>query len=79
MFTSNYIAGQWVAGEDSIPNINPSDTRETIGDFAQASSSQVEEAIDHGETLAVGKTIEDPAFRPLIDHEGDYEGGEEEL
>jgi aldehyde dehydrogenase (NAD+) len=43
--TSNYINGQWVAGEDTISNINPSDTRETIGEFAQASTAQVEEAI----------------------------------
>ena len=43
--TNNYINGQWVAGEDNIPNVNPSDTRETIGEFAQASPAQVEEAI----------------------------------
>ena len=46
MQTSNYINGQWVAGDNTVPNINPSDTRETIGEFAQASDSQVEEAID---------------------------------
>ncbi|WP_423908650.1 hypothetical protein [Candidatus Spongiihabitans sp.] len=39
--TNNYSNGHWVAGEDSVPNINPSDTRETIGEFAQASSVQV--------------------------------------
>ncbi len=43
--TNNYSNGHWVAGEDSVPNINPSDTRETIGEFAQASIAQVEEAI----------------------------------
>ncbi len=46
MQTNNYINGQWVAGESTMPNINPSDTRETIGEFAQASVNQVEEAID---------------------------------
>ncbi len=45
MKTENYINGQWVAGEENVANINPSDTRESIGDFAQASTSQVEEAI----------------------------------
>jgi acyl-CoA reductase-like NAD-dependent aldehyde dehydrogenase len=45
MQTQNYIDGQWVAGESAVPNINPSDTRETIGEFAQASTNQVEEAI----------------------------------
>ena len=43
--TNNYINGNWVAGENRISNINPSDTRETIGEFAQASSTQVAEAI----------------------------------
>ena len=45
MKTENYINGQWVAGDDKVSNINPSDTRENIGDFAQASTAQVEEAI----------------------------------
>ena len=45
MQTNNYINGNWVAGESSVPNSNPSDTRETIGEFAQASSAQVAEAI----------------------------------
>ncbi len=44
MKTDNYLNGQWVEGEDKIPDINPSDTRESIGEFAQASRSQVEEA-----------------------------------
>jgi len=46
MQSNNYINGQWISGETTIPNINPSDTRETIGEFAQASVNQVEEAID---------------------------------
>jgi aldehyde dehydrogenase (NAD+) len=46
MQSNNYINGQWISGESTIPNINPSDTRETIGEFAQASVNQVEEAID---------------------------------
>ena len=46
MKTQNYIGGQWVDGTDQIQNINPSDTRESIGDFAQASTAQVEEAIE---------------------------------
>ena len=41
----NYIDGHWVAGESTVANINPSDTRETIGEYAQASVNQVEEAI----------------------------------
>lgn len=44
--TRNYIDGRWVNGEDALPDINPSDTRDTIGEFAQAGPSQVEEAIN---------------------------------
>lgn len=41
----NYISGEWVAGEDSVVNINPSDTTDTIGRFARATSAQVKTAV----------------------------------
>jgi acyl-CoA reductase-like NAD-dependent aldehyde dehydrogenase len=41
----NYIAGKWVAGVTSIENRNPSKHAEVIGEFAQASSVQVQEAL----------------------------------
>ncbi|MCW4149789.1 aldehyde dehydrogenase family protein [Halomonas sp. 18H] len=40
-----YINGTWVEGQDSIANINPSDTSDVIGQYAQATSDQVGEAI----------------------------------
>ena len=40
-----YIDGQWVAGQGSIANLNPSDTRDVIGHYAQASVDQVADAI----------------------------------
>ena len=46
MQTDNYIDGQWRQGESRIPDINPSNTQETVGEFAQAGTDQVEEAID---------------------------------
>ena len=42
---SLYINGEWQAGSDTIANINPSDITETIGEFSQASSKQVQDAI----------------------------------
>lgn len=42
----NYIAGDWVGGDGEIENINPSDTRDRIGTYAQASTAQLEQAID---------------------------------
>ncbi|TXD68370.1 aldehyde dehydrogenase family protein, partial [Mitsuaria sp. TWR114] len=41
----NYIAGEWVAGVDQRPNINPSDTSDVIGLYAQADAAQTEAAI----------------------------------
>ncbi|MCP4971190.1 MAG: aldehyde dehydrogenase family protein [Arcobacter sp.] len=40
-----FINGTWQKGSFTIPNINPSDISENIGDLAQANSNQVEEAI----------------------------------
>ena len=41
----NYIAGEWRDGQSEIININPSDTSDIIGQFAQASTNDLEKAI----------------------------------
>ncbi len=41
----NFIAGTWVAGDDTIENRNPSDTRDLIGSVAQANRTQLDEAL----------------------------------
>ena len=41
----NFIAGEWVDSESVIQNINPSDTNDIIGEYAQATSVQLESAI----------------------------------
>ena len=38
---NNFIAGEWLAGDNSIENRNPSDLSDIIGHFAQASSTQL--------------------------------------
>ena len=40
-----YIGGEWQAGVSTVANINPSDISENIGNFAQASADQVQQAI----------------------------------
>ncbi|TDB04458.1 aldehyde dehydrogenase family protein [Halomonas marinisediminis] len=40
-----YINGTWVEGQGSIANVNPSDTSDIVGEYAQASVAQVGEAI----------------------------------
>ncbi|PWE33861.1 aldehyde dehydrogenase family protein [Maritimibacter sp. 55A14] len=42
----NYIAGEWVSGVGEIENRNPSDLSDLIGRFAQASATQLDDALD---------------------------------
>jgi hypothetical protein len=41
----NLINGEWVQGPASSRNINPSDTRDVVGEYAQADAAQAREAI----------------------------------
>ena len=45
MKNNNYINGQWVAGEGSIKNINPSDTNDIIDEYSNATSQQLDDAV----------------------------------
>ena len=38
----NYIAGDWTEGPNVSRNINPSDTRDLIGEYAQADAAQTD-------------------------------------
>ena len=42
---NNLIAGEWVAGKSTTPNINPSDLSDVIGDYAQGDASDVNAAV----------------------------------
>ena len=41
----NYVAGEWVDGDSVSRNVNPSDTNEVVGLFAQANAGHVEAAV----------------------------------
>jgi acyl-CoA reductase-like NAD-dependent aldehyde dehydrogenase len=41
----NWIGGEWVEGARAAPNINPSDTTDVIGEYAQADDAQARLAI----------------------------------
>ena len=41
----NYIAGEWVEGDGVSRNVNPSNTDDVVGLYAQASAAQVETAV----------------------------------
>jgi len=40
-----YIDGNWVTTDDTVVNTNPSDTHDVIGEYAQASSEHVNNAL----------------------------------
>jgi aldehyde dehydrogenase (NAD+) len=42
----NYIAGDWLSGSDEIENRNPSDLSDLVGIYAQASSDQLDRALE---------------------------------
>jgi aldehyde dehydrogenase (NAD+) len=42
----NYIAGEWQDGASAEDNINPSDTSDIIGQYAQADAAQTEQAVE---------------------------------
>ena len=45
MKTQNYIGGEWTDSADTLENINPSDTSDIIGRFAQATAAQLDDAV----------------------------------
>ena len=49
----NYIAGEWVAGATEIANINPSDLSDTVGLYAQADATQLQNALDAAATAQI--------------------------
>src|SRR5580658_6200003 len=41
----NFIAGEWVAGDGVSRDINPSNTKDLVGEYARASAAQVDAAV----------------------------------
>ena len=54
----NYIAGEWVEGAGVTRNLNPSDTNDVVGEYAQADAAQTDAAIvaAHAAFPAWGRT-----------------------
>merc|ERR1711965_1051577 len=48
-----YIDGEWVETDDSIENINPSDTTESVGRYAQATPTLADHAIASANRAAI--------------------------
>ena len=64
----NFVAGEWVAGDSEIENINPSNLKEVIGSYAQASESQLETALQSAKEgqKAWGKTGLEVRYNALM-------------
>ena len=45
MLHKNLIDGAWVEGAEAVPNVNPSDLSDVVGDYARADKKQLEEAV----------------------------------
>ncbi|WIT10020.1 aldehyde dehydrogenase family protein [Paucibacter sediminis] len=60
---ANFIAGQWLTGASSRANINPSDTRDEIGRYAQADTAQTELAIAAAHAAAPAWGLSTPQQR----------------
>jgi alpha-ketoglutaric semialdehyde dehydrogenase len=41
----NFVAGEWTAGDHATRDINPSNTADVVGEYAQASTAQANQAI----------------------------------
>lgn len=46
----NFIGGEWTTPLEALPNINPSNLADTIGEYAQGSSSDVDAAVAAAKT-----------------------------
>jgi aldehyde dehydrogenase (NAD+) len=67
----NLIGGEWVDGPRASRNINPSDTRDVVGEYAQADAGQTREAIASAQKAFASWSLSTPQQRfDLLDAVG---------
>ena len=55
----NFIAGEWLAGNSEVTNINPSDLSDIIGHYAQANGAQLQQrALDAAQSGSIASGLE---------------------
>ena len=59
----NFIAGEWVAGTRVSRNINPSDTDDVVGEYAQADAAQTRAAIEAAQRAFPAWSLSTPQQR----------------
>ena len=64
-----YINGEWIQTEASVANVSPSDTKDVIGQYAQASAAQVQAAISAANTAVAewGQSALETRYALLMD------------
>ena len=62
MTHANLIGGQWLESGEVVSNLNPSDTRDVIGDYARASAADVHSSIDAARQAGVDAVMARSAF-----------------
>lgn len=59
----NLINGEWIDGESFSANVNPSDTRDIIGEYARASTEQAEAAVEAARAAFAAWSATTPLMR----------------
>ena len=59
----NLINGEWVEGPKASRNINPSDTRDVVGEYAQADAEQARQAIGAAQAAQAAWGVSTPQHR----------------
>jgi len=59
----NFIAGEWTKAANAAPNINPSDLKDVIGDYARATRADAEAAIAAAKAAFPGYARSNPQER----------------
>jgi aldehyde dehydrogenase (NAD+) len=63
MLHHNLVGGEWLAGASVTRNINPSDTRDVVGEYAQADAAQAQAAIAAAKAAFAGWSVSTPQQR----------------
>jgi alpha-ketoglutaric semialdehyde dehydrogenase len=59
----NFIGGEWLAGTKTTRNVNPSDTKDIVGEYAHADAAQADAAIAAAKAAAPGWSRSTPQER----------------
>ena len=59
----NFVAGRWAEAETGAPNINPSDIKDVVGDYARATAADADGAIKAAKAAFPAYARSSPQFR----------------